>query len=142
MGFFSKILGGGKEYPPLESGHPAAERMSRVQASLEQLATDIPDPLEVVPAEKGVYVFAGKPPTKFGMFWIEGKEIHNFKTLSRAKGLNSLDLQPIVEQLRSIYRQHQDEERFSYGAAGRSIVVTPSQNLGAGVEEIIQQASS
>jgi hypothetical protein len=142
MGFFSKILGSGKEYPPLESGHPATERMRQAQASLDQLATEIPDPLEVVPAEKGIYVFAGKPPTKFGMFWIQGNEIHNFKTLSKAKGLSSLDLRPIVEQLRDVYKKHQEEERFSYGAAGRSIIVTPSQNLGAGVEKIIQQAAS
>jgi len=142
MGFFSKILGGGKEYPPLESGHPAAERMSQVQSSLEQLATEIPDPLEAVPGENGVYVFAGKPPTKFGMFWIQGREIHNFKTLSKAKGLNSLDLQPIVEQLRNVYRQNQGEERFSYTAAGRSIVVTPSPGLGAAVETVIQKAAS
>ena len=106
MGFFSKILGGGKDYPPLDPAHPAAERVNQVQASLEQLAGDIPDSLEVVPAEKGVYVFAGKPPTKFGMFWIQGKEIHNFKTLSKAKGLSSLDLQPIVEKLRDAYRQN------------------------------------
>lgn len=142
MGFFSKILGGGKEYPPLESGHPASERMSQVQSSLDQLATEIPDPLEAVPGENGVYVFAGKPPTKFGMFWIRGSEIHNFKTLSKDKGLNSLDLKPIVEELRSVYRQNEGEERFSYPAAGRSIVVTPSKNMGAAVEEVIQKAAS
>ena len=38
MGFFSKILGGGKDYPALDPSHPAAERMNQVQASLEQLA--------------------------------------------------------------------------------------------------------
>lgn len=142
MGFFSKILGGGKEYPPLESGHPAAERMSQAQSSLDQLAKEIPDTLEAVPGDSGVYIFAGKPPTKFGMFWIQGSEIHNFKTLSKAKGLNSLDLQPIVEQLRNVYRQNEGEERFSYPAGGRSIVVTPSKSMGAAVEEVIQKAAS
>jgi len=142
MGFFSKIVGGGKDFPPLESNHPAAARLSQVQASLERLANEIPDPLEVVPAETAVYVFAGKPPKQFGMFWIQGEDTHNFKTLSRQKGLNSLDLQPVVEKLRDAYKQNEGEARFSFDAAGRKIVVTPSQALAAKVEEIIQQVAS
>jgi hypothetical protein len=138
MGFFSKVLGGGKELPRLESSHPAAARVGQVQASLEKLAGDIPDRLEVVPAEKAVYVFAGKPPTKFGMFWVEGEELHNFKTLSRDKGLSSLDLQPVVEKLRKAYKEHAGEEHYSLEVGGRTVVVTPSQALGDKVEQIIQ----
>ena len=43
MGFFSKVLGGGKELPRLESSHPAAARVGQVQASLEKLAGDFGD---------------------------------------------------------------------------------------------------
>jgi hypothetical protein len=138
MGFFSKVLGGGKELPPLETSKPAAARVRQVQASLEKLAGDIPDRLEVVPAEKAVYVFAGKPPKQFGMFWVEGEELHNFKTLSREKGLNSLDLQPVVEKLREVYKENAGEEQYSLEVGGRAVVVTPSQTLGGKVEQIIQ----
>jgi hypothetical protein len=138
MGIFSKILGSGKELPRLETSHPAAARVGQVQDSLEKLAADIPDRLEVVPAAKAVYVFAGKPPKQFGMFWIDGGELHNFKTLSREKGLNSLDLQPIVEKLREVYKEHAAEEHYSLEVGGRPVVVTPSQSLAGKVEQIIQ----
>ena len=76
------------------------------------------------------------------MFWIQGTETHNFKTLSKAKGLSSLDLQPIVEQLRDAYKKNSGEERFSYTVAGRTVVVTPSPGLGESVEKVIQEAAS
>ncbi len=75
------------------------------------------------------------------MFWVEGEELHNFKTLSREKGLNSLDLQPIVEKLRKAYKEHAGEEHYSLEAGGRTVVVTPSQALGDKVEQIIQDVA-
>lgn len=142
MGFFSKLLGGEKEYPQIESSHPAAERLSQVQPVLEKLAQDVPDNLEVVPADKAVYIFAGKPPTKFGMFWIQDGQLHNFKTLSKEKGLSSLDLQPIVSKLQKAYKENLADTRYSSEAAGRTIVVTPSESLSRKVEQIIQEVAS
>jgi len=137
MGLFDKLLGK-QDYPDLDPSHPAAGKLENVQQQLETLVKEIPEPLEVVPAEEAAYVFIGKPPKKFGVAWIENGQIHNFQTLVKEKGVQPFTLQGISEKLREAYERHSSEPRFKASVADRDIVVIPSSPLQAEVEQIIR----
>lgn len=142
MGFFDKVLGNKKEFPPLAQEHPVMSRLQRDMPGLEILAREISDPIELVPAEKMTYVFIGKPPKQFGMAWVEGREVRDFKTLGKQKGMTSLDLKPFMEKIKETYEKNRSDEHFSTKVADRDVVVTPTAALASEVEQIIQGASS
>lgn len=61
----------------------------------------------------------------------------NFKTLCRRKGLSSLDLQTVFENLRSAYEKSSKGDRYATKISERSAVVTAREDLSRDVEKII-----
>ena len=138
MGFFGKFSGQ-KDYPALGPGSPAAEQLVNIQATLETLVDKIPDKLEIVPASDAAYVFIGKPPKKFGIAWIEDGEIKNLQTVAKEMGIEPATLVGISEDLRSAYEKNLDAERFVTVVGGKSVIVTPCNELKIEVENIINK---
>ena len=140
MGILSKIFGEKHDYPSLDSSAPAAKQLESVRPPLEKLADEIKDPIEVVPAEKSVYIFVGKPPKKFGIMWIEdGEKIVNFKSLVDEKGLSPTHLNHLSEELKKAYIAHQDRPRFVTTVSEREVVVIPSASLLNNVKAVVEQ---
>ena len=142
MGLLDKIFGNKEEYQPLPQDHAAMNRLQQDMKGLETLAGDVTDRLEVVPAEKASYVFIGKPPKMFGLAWVEGDAVRDFKTLGKEKGLTSLDLKPVMDKIKVAYESNPPDERYALQIGGREILVAPAGGLASAVEEAIQAASA
>ena len=137
MGLFSKVFGQSQEYPDLARDSAAAKQLAAVSSDLEKLARDVKDPMEVVPSDKGAYVFIGKPPKKFGIAWIEGDQIKSFKTLMEEQGLSAQQVAKLSDALRDIYLRHQDANHYRTTIANRDIIITPSKPLENEVREVL-----
>ena len=133
MGLFSKKV----NYPELSKEHPAAEQIERIKAPLEELAGQVSDPLEVVPADNHGFVFIGKPPKKFGIALLEEGSFKNFVALAKEKGLGNPKILSVIESLGDAYKENQDSERYKITVAGKDVVVTPCQKLEAQIEQIV-----
>lgn len=142
MGWLGKLMGTEKEYPELDAATPAADRIGRSRAALEAFAHKTHDRLEIVPGERTIYVFIGKPPEAFGIVWFErdGEE-HNFKTLMKSRGLTQVQTQAIAEHLRQAYVTHRDEPRYSTTIAGKKVFVTPSVAFERDVSAVIHEVA-
>lgn len=139
MGFFNKILGGQKkEYPPFDLSTPAGQKFQQVKDSLEMIAQKVNDPLEVVPGSDKTFVFVGKPPQQFGMFWIQGREVLNFTQLAKEKNIPQGEFQSLSEQLREAYKNNAPEQKFSTRIADKTVTVLPSDSLGKEVNRIVK----
>ncbi len=97
------------------------------------------DRLEVVPSEHAAYVFIGKPPKKFGLAWIHDGKISGLNTLVEEHGLKPLEVEKVVDQLRTAYERNADVDRFCTTVHDRDVVVTPSVKLETEVHEIIDK---
>ncbi len=139
MGLFGKLFGSETSFPDLASDSAAAAKLEAIRGNLEQLARDVADPMEVVPTDDGAYVFIGKPPKRFGIAWIEDREIKSFKTLMAEHGVSGQAVAKVSEELREAYERHQREERYQAKVAERQIVVTPSEPLEQEVREILSR---
>lgn len=138
MGLFDKILGGQKkEYPPLDAGSDAAKRILQVKNELESIAKKVNDPLEIVPGKDKVFVFIGKPPKQFGIFWIQNGRVQNFKSLAEEKQISPMTFQLASEELREAYKNNESEEKFSSAVLNRKITVFPSDSLANEVDRIL-----
>ena len=137
MGLFSKVFGQSQEYPDLARDSAAARQLAAVSSDLEKLARDVKDPMEVVPSDKGAYVFIGKPPKKFGIAWIEGDQIKSFKTLMEEQGLSAQQVAKLSDALRDIYLRHQDANHYRTTIANRDVIITPSKPLENEVREVL-----
>ncbi len=143
MGFLDKMFGSKKDYPTLDQNDPTTNHLNAFRQTLEELISEVSDPLEVVPAKDSAFIFIGKPPKKFGVAWIEedGKII-NFKTLVNEKGLSMISLEKLSDKLKDVYVRHQEEPRFSTTIKDRQVVVTPSSSLLSDVKEVIKETVS
>ncbi len=140
MGILEKFFGAKPDYPPLDASGPAARQIDAVRQPLEKLASEVKDPIEVVPAEESVYVLVGKPPKKFGMAWIEeGDKIVNFKTLVDEKGLSPNSLNRLSEELTKAYIAHQDTPRYKTTISDRQVVVIPSPELSDKLKGVVKE---
>ena len=90
MGFFKNVFSGQKEYPELDAASPAARQLEPLRSTLEKLAREVGDPLEVVPCPHGAFVFIGKPPKRFGAAWVREDKVTNLKDLATEKKLHQL----------------------------------------------------
>ena len=142
MGIFDKLLGGGKEYPPLENSNPAADRLTKYRSQLVSLTQQVSDALEVIPGEDAAYVFVGKPPKAFGIAWIQGDKIHNFKSIAQEKNIPATEFQILSDKLREAYQRSEDAGRYSSQIDGRKILVTPSENLARDIKQILQKVAN
>jgi hypothetical protein len=139
MGFLGKLFGGGKEYPPLDPASPEGKRMEPYREVATAFANKLHDKLEVVPTDKVLYAFIGHPPEQFGVAWFENGEEHNFKTLMKARNLQTRDINRISEELRAAYRKAMDEPRFQMDAGKKKVIVHPSPTLAADLMKIIHE---
>lgn len=142
MGLLSNLFGGKPQYPALDSEGQAAERLNQIRDCIESLAGEIKDPLEIVPAEAGAFIYIGKPPKRFGMAWVENGEVKKFKTFAEENKLQATQLNKLYEDLRDAYEQHQAEPRYTTEMAGRDLVVIPSNDLSSTLQHIITSASN
>jgi hypothetical protein len=137
MSLFGNLFSSKPDYPAIDPTSTAALRIAEVESELGQLAGQVKDPLEVVPAEHAAYVFIGKPPKKFGLAWIHDGQISGLNTLVEEHGLKPLEVEKVVDQLRDAYERNADVNRFCATVQDRDVVVTPSARLEKEVHEII-----
>ncbi len=128
MGFFSKLFGGKEEaaaLPALDPASAGAQRITKFSAQFTALAQKIDDRFELVPSEKVLYVFLGKPPGMFGIAWFaEGDSTeHNLKTLMSKKGLSQRKIDNIMSKLRAAYTDMDKEPRYGFEIAGKKTIV-------------------
>lgn len=141
MGLLGSLFGGGKEHPHLDPSSAALPRLERSRSVLDSFAQRVHDNLEIVPGERGVYVFVGKPPKTFGIVWFHEGVESNFKTLMKEKGLSAAQVQTLSDELRAAYTRSEGEPRFTWDLSGRKVLVTPSRTLELEVAEIIGRVS-
>jgi len=141
MGLLGSLFGGDKEHPALDPASAVAARFEKNREMLEGFAKRVNDKLEVVPGDRGMYVFVGKPPKAFGIVWFHEGVESNFKMLMKEKGLSAQQVQLLSDELRDAYGRHQQEPRYSWTLAGRKVTVTPSTALGQDVAGIIGKVS-
>lgn len=142
MGLLGSLFGGDKEHPVLDASSSVAGRLEKNREMLEGFAKRVNDKLEVVPGERGIYVFVGKPPKVFGIVWFHDGVESNFKILMKEKGLTQQRVQLLSDELRDAYSRHQQEPRYSWTLAGRKVTVTPSTALAQDVAGIIGGVTS
>lgn len=140
MGFLGKLFGTEKDLPPLDPGSPGAKRIEAQRAALETFVKKLHDPVELIPAERSIYAFIGRPPDRFGIAWFPGDGTeHNLKTLVKAKGLSVLQQNTLSSHLRKAYEKHVAEQRFSITIAGKQVKVIPSAGLEADLTTVIHE---
>jgi hypothetical protein len=137
MSLFGNIFSSKPDYPAIDPSSTAASRIAEVKDQLGELAGQVKDPLEIVPARDAAYVFIGKPPKRFGLAWIHDGKISGLNTLVEEHGLKPLQVEKVVDQLREAYERNADVSRFSTTVQDRDVVVTPSASLENEVHEII-----
>ena len=139
MSLFGNLFSSKPDYPAIDPSSKAASRIAEVKAQLGELAGQVKDPLEVVPAEHAAYVFIGKPPKRFGLAWIHDGKISGLNTLGEEHGLKPLDVEKVLEMLRSSDESNADVCRFCTTVQDREVVVTPSAKLEKEVLEMIDK---
>jgi len=137
MSLFGNLFSSKPDYPAIDPASTAAARIAEIKDQLGELAGQVKDPLEVVPASQAAYVFIGKPPKKFGLAWIHDGKINGLNTLVEEHGLKPLEVNKLVDQLRDAYERNADVSRFCTTVENRDVVVTPSAELEKEVHEII-----
>jgi len=137
MSLLGNLFSSKPDYPAIDPASTAATRIAEVKPQLGELAGQVKDPLEVVPAEHAAYVFIGKPPKKFGLAWIHDGKISGLNTLVEEHGLKPLEIEKLLDQLRDAYERNADVNRFCTTVQDRDVVVTPSAKLEKEVHEII-----
>jgi hypothetical protein len=139
MSLFGSLFSSKPDYPAIDPASTAAARIAEVKAQLGELAGQVKDPLEVVPAEHAAYVFIGKPPKRFGLAWIHDGKVSGLNTLVEEHGLKPLEVEKVVDQLRDAYTRNAEVSRFCATVQDRDVVVTPSARLEQEVHEIIEK---
>ena len=140
MGFLGKLFGTEKDLPALDPASPGAKRIEAQRAALEVFVKKLHDPVELIPAEKSIYAFIGRPPDRFGIAWFPGDGTeHNLKTMVKAKGLTVLQQNTLSSHLRKAYEKHVDEPRFETTIAGKKVKVIPSTGLEADLTKVIHE---
>ncbi len=142
MSIFQGLFRKSPDYPPLEEGSPAAQELAAIREPLQELASQVSDPLEVIPSEGTAYVFVGKPPKKFGLAWIHDGMVSNFKTLVEEKGIASSVLEGIVDELRAAYEHSTGAKRYVSTLGDKQVVVTPDEELKSTVHDIMEKVAA
>ncbi len=139
MGLFSSLFSSKPDYPPLDPQSSAAQRIAEVAPQLKELASKVSDPLEIVPSEHAAYVFIGKPPKSFGMAWVHDGKVSGLNTLVEEHDMKPAEIAGVVDELRSAYEHCNQASRFCADVEGKTLVVTPSEQLEREVHEIIDK---
>ncbi len=137
MGLLEKFFSSKPDFPAIDPSSTAAMRVAKVGRELHDLAGQVRDTLEIVPAEQAAYVFIGKPPKKFGLAWIHDGKVSGLNTLVEEHGLKPSEVGDVVDQLRAAYERNMDVNRYTASVQDVDVVVTPSGKLEKEVHEII-----
>jgi len=137
MGLLGKFFSSKPDFPAIDPSSTAAMRVAKVGRELHDLAGQVRDALEIVPAEKAAYVFIGKPPSTFGLAWIHDGKVSGLNTLVEEHGLKPSEVGDVVDQLRAAYERNMDVNRYTASVQDVDVVVTPSGKLEKEVHEII-----
>jgi hypothetical protein len=141
MGFLGRVLHTEKQHAALDPASPAAARLEQHRAALDAFAHRLHDKLEIVPGDRGPYVFIGRPPDAFGIAWFVGGEEHNFKRALQEKGVSQEQVRALSDELRQAYLRARDEPRFAWTIGGKHVLVTPSATLEREVAEIVDRVA-
>ncbi len=139
MGLLSSLFSSKIDYPPIDPASDAARRIAEVESQLDELAGKVSDKLEVVPSKHAAYVFIGKPPKKFGLAWIHNGEVSGLKNLVQDHGMKPLEVEKVLDELRTVYQRANNAERFCTKVKDRQVIVTPSNQLEEEVHKIIDR---
>ena len=139
MGLLSGLFSSKIDYPPIDPASDVARRIAEVESQLDELAGKVSDKLEVVPSKHAAYVFIGKPPKKFGLAWIHDGEVSGLNNLVQDHGMKPLEVEKVVDELRTVYQRANDAKRFCTKVKDRLVVVTPSSQLEEEVHKIIDR---
>ena len=139
MSLFGSLFSSKPDYPAMDPSSTAASRIAEVETQLGELAGQVKDPLEVIPAEHAAYVFIGKPPKRFGLAWIHDGEISGLNAIVEEHDLKPIEVEQAMDQLRDAYERNADVDRFTATVQNRDVVVTPSARLESDVHEIIDR---
>ncbi len=142
MGFLDGLFGKKEEYPALDASSGPGAMVAQYKAKLESLATKTNDRLEAVPTDDGLYVYVGKPPKAFGVFWFKGGEEQNFVAYAKQRGLSQRRMQELSLELGEVYRANQDKPRYSFPVGSHTVVVTPVESFGQEVARVIHEAEA
>jgi len=136
---FSKLFGGGPDYPPLPPDSALNARLHDLNEPLTDLAGKVRQPLEVLPLPNAAYVFIGKPPKRFGMAWVHDGEVSGFQALVQEKGVSPAAVEDLVDKLQDAYVAAGDAQRSSAELDGQPVVVTDSPTLTAQVDGLVRK---
>ncbi|HEY5718585.1 MAG TPA: hypothetical protein VIS52_08830 [Motiliproteus sp.] len=139
MGLFSALFSSKPNYPALDSASQAAHILEEVKPQLKELAGKVSDPLEVIPSAHAAYVFIGKPPKNFGLAWVHDGQVSGLNTLVEEHGMKPDEIAHVVEELREAYKHCDQAQRFCADLDGKTVVVTPSDQLEHEVHDIIDK---
>ena len=137
MSLFGNLFSSKPDFPAIDPSSAAAARIAEISNELGELAGQVKDPLEIVPAEHAAYVFIGKPPSTFGLAWIHDGKVSGLNTLVEEHGLKPSEVGDVVDQLRAVYERNMDVNRYTASVQDVDVVVTPSGKLDKEVHEII-----
>lgn len=132
MGFFGKLFGSEKELPPLDPATPGAARIERQRPVLEPWTARLHDPVELIPGERAIYAFIGKPPDRFGVAWFEADGVeHNLKTLAQRRKLTVRQMNELSAHLRQAYERAQQAPRYSFalGQKKTKVILAPELEM-------------
>lgn len=110
-----------------------------MKARLGQVAEQVKDPLEIIPAEHAACLFMGKPPKRRGLAWIHDGTVSGLNRLVQEHGPEPLQVEKVVDPLRDAYTRNAHVSRFCATLQGRDVVVTPSARLEKEAREIIEK---
>lgn len=141
MSFFNKLFGEKKpDFPPLLTDHPVSQKIEALSPQLNTLASQVADPMEVIPDEDSAVIFIGKPPQKFGVALIEDGKVKNFKTL--VEGMPAPSITLLSDKLREVYQESTSEPRFVAEVGKKQVVVTPSSKMARRVREVFSEMAA
>jgi len=142
MGFLGSLFGGKKEYPPLDTNSQAGQLVQNMQEHLEKVCQECSDDMELVPSPDAAYIFLGSPPKRFALTWIDKDGTPNsLKKLVQEKGVAATKIEGMVGSLGTAYRESKNEDRYSMTLGGKSITVTPSENLAGKIKHAIEETT-
>jgi len=139
MGLIDKIFKREPDYPTLEPDSETAAQIRQVEDELQELANSVSDKMEIVPASSETYVFLGKPPKVFALAWIRDGNVKMLNDVIESKGIPPHKAEALVEQIRVVYDQSGNDERYSAEVAGHTVVVAQSDRLRKKVHEVVEK---
>jgi len=139
MSLFGSLFSSKPDYPAMDPSSTAASRINQIKPQLAELAGQVKEPLEVVPADRAAYVFIGKPPKRFGLAWIHDGKVSGLQAIVEENDLKPAEVAEAMDHLRAAYERNADVNRFTATVQDRDVVVTPSARLESEVQQIIDR---